>query len=90
MPFGNDPLGQSNSNTETLLAIWVSIFKPIVADILVSERLKSLGDLDPMIVDGIFRDVLRRILARLVRMERKGESTIARLDLLLRGRLDFG
>jgi hypothetical protein len=51
-------LRQRNTDTETLLAIGVTVLKEVVANLLVGESFERLCDVYPVIVDRLYRDVL--------------------------------
>lgn len=83
MTFGDNPLGQSDSNAETLLAVGVAILYVVVADFLVGERLERLHDVDPLIVDNLCGDILGQILLPLIGMVREGKLAVTALDVFL-------
>lgn len=64
--LGDQPLGQGNTDAEALLAIGVAVLDVVVADLLVGESLECLGDVDPVVVDGLEGDVLGRVLTGFV------------------------
>ena len=57
----------------------------VVADLLVGKSLESLGDIYPMVVDGLCRYVFGGVLAGFVGVKAKRESPVVLLDRLLIG-----
>lgn len=79
----NEPLRQRNTDTETLFAIRVAVLKEVVTNLLVGESFERLCDIYPVVVDGLYCDVFCRVLASLVGMQGKRQSSIMLLDGLL-------
>ena len=80
--FCDEPLWQGNTNAEALLAIRMPVLLVVVADFLVGKRLVRLGDIDPVVVDRLDRDVFRRVFARFVGVQSDGELLVVLLDRL--------
>ena len=57
----------------------------VITDLLVGKSLESLGDVYPMIVDGLYRDVFGGVLAGFVGMKAKRKSPVMLLDRFLIG-----
>jgi hypothetical protein len=81
--FCDKPLWQGNTDAKALLAIRVTILLVVVADLLVCECLVRFGDIDPVVVDRLDGDVLRRVFARFVGMQPDGQLLVVLLDRLL-------
>lgn len=59
----------------------------VVADLLVGERLESLGDFDPVVIDRLDCKVPFGVGLYLVGVKSERELAVVGLDLLLVGRL---
>ena len=68
----------------------MAVLNVVVADILVSEGLVSLGEFDVEIVEGFDGLVLGRVRSNLIGVELEGQSLVVRLDLLFTEGLAVG
>lgn len=87
--LGDQPLGQGDADAEALLAVGVAVLDVVVADLFVGKSLECLGDVDPMVVDGLEGDVLGRVLTGFVGVQCERELSVVLLDRPLVGRLRF-
>lgn len=62
---------ESDANAEALLAIRMAILDVVVADFFVGKGLERFGNVYPVIVDRLYRDILRWVLLGFIRMQRK-------------------
>lgn len=61
----------------------MTVLNEVVANFLVGKGLEGLGDIYPVVVDALYRNVLFRVLASLVRVQGKRELSVAPLDFFL-------
>lgn len=67
----------------------MAVLDVVVADLLVGESLECLGDVDPVVVDGLEGDVLGRVLTGFVGVQCEREFSVVLLDGPLVGRLRY-
>jgi hypothetical protein len=60
----------------------VAVLEEVVADLLISQGLECLRDVYPVVIDGLGCDVLCGVLAGLVGVKGKGESSVVFLNRL--------
>jgi hypothetical protein len=65
----------------------MAVLDVVVADLFVGESLECLGDVDPVVVDGLEGDVLGWVLAGFVGMQCERELPVVLLNRPLVGRL---
>lgn len=82
--FGDDELGQGDTDAETLLAIGVAVLNVVVANLLVGKSLVGLCQFDVLVVEGFDGLVLGRVRPDLVGVELERELLVVGLDLLFR------
>jgi hypothetical protein len=68
----------------------VAVLNVVVADVLVSKGLISLGEFDVEIVEGFDSLVLGRVRSNLIGVKLEGQSLVVRLDLLFTKGLAVG
>jgi hypothetical protein len=73
-------LRQRDTNAEALFTVWVAILEEVVADLFVCQRLERLCNVYPVVVDGLYCDVLCRVLAGLVGVQGKRQLSVVLLD----------
>jgi hypothetical protein len=58
----------------------VAILEEVVADFFVCQRLERFCDIYPVVVDGLYCDVLLRVLVGLVGVQGKRKPSVVLLD----------